>query len=383
MEPDRAALQAKAAALGLPLLRVAPAEPLREAARAARDALDAGRLAGLHWMTAAWLQRAADPQQFLAGASSVIVVGLPYARPAPPAAADARPRGRVAAYAAGRDYHRVFEGRLRRLATWLREGGAAARATVDYGPLLERPLAERAGLGWRGKSTMLLAPGFGPRLLLGAVATSLPFAPDAPLRKSCGSCTRCIVACPTGAISPDGGLLDARRCISYHTIENRGPIPRDLRPLFGDWVFGCDECLDACPVGATNDDAEPEFAARAVDDAFPLLANLLSLDEEGFRERFRGRALMRAKRDGLARNACVALGNVGGPGDVALLVRALDDTTALVRGHAAWALAAIAGRHPTARDQVRVALAARLAREDEPSPREELLAALASLAFDD
>jgi epoxyqueuosine reductase len=288
----------------------------------------------------------------------------------------------VARYARGRDYHRVFETKLRRIARALHaEFGASARATVDYGPLLERPLAAAAGMGWLGKSTMLLVPGFGPWVLLGAIATDLEIVPDAPLRKTCGSCTRCIVACPTGAISPEGGVVDARLCISYHTIENRGPIPRELRAKFGDWVFGCDDCLDSCPVGAANQAAYRDFVPATVDEAYPPLAEVLQLDEASFAERFRGRAIMRAKRDGMARNACIAMGNVGVREDAAVLIAAVDDGAALVRGHAAWGLARLAQRVGV--PGAKLALEKRLAVEQDGWVREELVAALSQLAEGD
>jgi len=289
-------------------------------------------------MTEEWVHRATDPGRFLAGARTVMMVALPYGATTPEPA-DGQARGRIARYARGRDYHRVFEKKLRRVAKAIREElGGAARATVDYGPLLERPLAALSGMGWQGKSTMLLVPGVGPWVLLGAVATDIEVEPDAALQKSCGSCTRCIVACPTGAISPEGGVVDARRCISYHTIENRGAIPRDLRSRFGNWIFGCDDCLISCPVGRGDEPSYPDFLPRSPDDATPALSPLLALDEATFRATYSGRPIMRAKRDGLVRNACIAIGNVGGPAELEPLIGALDDRSPLVRGHAAWAV---------------------------------------------
>jgi epoxyqueuosine reductase len=361
---------------GLNLFGIAPARPVAGVRQAGITALRDGRLAGMAWMNAAWIERAADPQAFLPGARSLIVAGLPcHSRDAEPDPAGPT-RGRVARYARGRDYHRVFETRLRRIARTIRdEFGEKARATVDYGPLLERPLAAAAGLGWIGKSTMLLVPGAGPWVLLGVVATSLELEPGSPLKKTCGSCTRCIAACPTGAIGPDGHTVDARLCISYHTIENRGVVPRELRPKFKDWVFGCDDCLDSCPVGAKRWESYPEFAPGTVDDARPALSDLLALDDQGFGERYRGRAIMRAKRDGLVRNACIALGNVGTAEDLTALAGALADASPLVRGHAAWAVGRIGGRGavPGWTDM----LEARLAVEQDPWVREEIETALA------
>ncbi|HNM77615.1 MAG TPA: tRNA epoxyqueuosine(34) reductase QueG [Tepidiformaceae bacterium] len=270
MESDalREAVLAAVRAEGFELAGIAPATAVPAVREAANDALAAGRLAGMGWMDPAWLERATDPDRFLPGARSIIVVALPNHSPEPEPGPAAGARGRVARYARGRDYHRVFEKRLRRIARWLREEfGTDARATVDYGPLLERPYAELAGLAWRGRSTMALLPGFGPWVMLGVVATTLDLPADQPIRKSCGSCARCITACPTGAIAPDGGVVDARRCISYHTIENRGAIPRELRPLFGDWVFGCDACLDACPVGQSRFESYAEFEPTGPDEA--------------------------------------------------------------------------------------------------------------------
>jgi epoxyqueuosine reductase len=365
---------------GFEIAGIARAETLPEARSAALAALRAGNLADMSWMTEEWIERATDADRFLSGARSLIVVGLPNHSEEPDIPADGKSRGRVASYARGRDYHRVFEKRLRRIAARLRdEFEAEARATVDYGPLLERPYAELAGVAWRGKSTMALVPGFGPWVMLGVIATTLALEPDAPLKKTCGSCTRCIVACPTQAIAADGYVLDSRRCISYQTIENRGSIPRELRASFGDWVFGCDACLDACPVGIRRFESSPEFAPATVDDAFPPLAELLALDEGAFVERFRGKAILRAKRDGLVRNVCIAVGNVGAPHDLASLLIALDDSAALVRGHAAWACGRLAERHPQIAGEAKNALESRLAVEQDSFVREELSFALDQL----
>ncbi|MBK9611158.1 tRNA epoxyqueuosine(34) reductase QueG [Candidatus Amarobacter glycogenicus] len=379
----RESVLAMARAEGFELAGIAPAGDLPEAREAARAALDAGYLAGMAWMTGEWLERATTPDRFLPGARSIVVVALPNHSPEPELPVEGGPaRGRIARYARGRDYHRVFETRLRRIARRIREElGAEARATVDYGPLLERPQAELAGLAWRGKSTMALVPGFGPWVMLGVVATTLALQPDEPLRKSCGSCTRCIAACPTGAIAADGHVVDSRLCISYQTIENRGPIPRELRSKFGARVFGCDDCLDACPVGAGRFESHPDFLPASPEDAAPRLAELLPLDDAAFTERFRGRAIMRAKRDGLLRNACVALGNVGTPGDLDALTGALTDRSPTVRGHAAWAVAALANRHGLT-TIARTPLENALVLEHDSAAREEFVLALAELRGD-
>lgn len=364
---------------GFPVAGIARAEDVPGVRERAMEALAAGHLADMSWMDAAWIERATTSERFLAGARSIIVVGLPNHTRAPDVD-DGAVRGRVARYAWGRDYHRVFEKRLRRLAKRLREEfGAEARATVDYGPLLERPYAELAGLAWRGKSTMELFPGFGPWVMLGVVATSLELEADVPLRKSCGSCRRCITACPTGAIDADGFAVDSRRCISYQTIENRGVIPRELRGSFGDRVFGCDICLEACPVGQHEFATEPDFEPGAIDDALPGLGALLTLSTEEFAERFRGRAIMRAKRDGMVRNACVALGNVGGPLEFPALVQALGDGSWLVRAHAAWAVGQV-GRRNGLVAEAGQALESALAIEQDERVREEVRLALAGVA---
>ncbi len=382
MDP-RARILDLARAEGFDLVRIASAGPILAARTAAQDARIEGRLDGLRWMTEEWIDRATDPGRFLEGAQSVVVLALACHLPDPE-----RPvgpaRGRVARYARGRDYHRVFEKKLRRIARTIRdELDANARPTVDYGPLLERPLAAASGMGWLGKSTMLLVPGVGPWVLLGAIATTLELAPDAPIAKTCGTCTRCISACPTGAISPGGHLVDARRCISYHTIENRGPIPRDLRPLFGDWVFGCDACLDSCPVGVRTPGGHDEFAPPSPGEAFPELEGLLALDAASFEERFRGRAIMRAKRDGLARNAAIALGNTGSLADLPVLETALADASPLVRGHVAWALGHLIERlrpSPDILPDVVASLEKARANEHDEWVREELDLALATIA---
>jgi len=378
---DRERVLAKVRGEGFELAGIASAVKIAEVEAAAQAARGEGRLADMAWMTQEWIERASDPERFLPGARSLIVVALPNHSLDPEAPADGVTRGRVARYARGRDYHRVFEKKLRRIARDLRkEFGVEARATVDYGPLLERPFAEAAGLGWQGKSTMLLVPGFGPWVMLGVIATTLELEPDGPVKKTCGSCTRCIVACPTGAISPEGEVLDARLCISYHTIENRGPIPRELRAKFGDWVFGCDDCLDACPVGRGNFASYPDFEPLTIDHARPDLAGLIALDDESFEARFQGRAIMRAKRAGLARNACVALGNTGSAADLGTLSKALEDGSPLVRGHAGWAIGRLAGRHRVIGSRARIELEKSLAIEQDSWVREELSLALAELA---
>lgn len=315
-----------------------------------------GLMDGLPWYTAGRVKRGASPQELLPGAQSIISLGLNYypADPAAdPAAADAdddsRPSGpgltgQIARYARGRDYHRVMKARMRDFAAGLAarlDTPIAARWYVDDGPMLDRAAAARAGLGWFGKNSNILTRELGSWVFLGQVITDLKIAPDAPLVKTCGSCVRCIDACPTGAIVAPY-VIDNARCISHLTIENRGAIPRELRPLLGDWIFGCDLCQEVCPVNRKAQPAqEPAFGKAAL--ATADLIAILEMSETDFRERFRGTPILRAKRIGLQRNACVALGNGKNPAAIPALDRALRQGETLVRGHAAWALGQIGG----------------------------------------
>ena len=315
-----------------------------------------GLMEGLPWYTAGRVKRGANPQELLPGAQSIISLGLNYYPadpPADPAAADtdadSRPSGpgltgQIARYARGRDYHRVMKARMRDFAAGLAarlDTPIAARWYVDDGPMLDRAAAARAGLGWFGKNSNILTRELGSWVFLGQVLTDLKIAPDAPLVKTCGSCVRCIDACPTGAIVAPY-VIDNARCISHLTIENRGAIPRELRPLLGDWIFGCDLCQEVCPVNRKAQPAqEPAFGQANL--ATADLIEILEMSETDFRERFKGTPILRAKRIGLQRNACVALGNGKNPAAVPALDRALQQGETLVRGHAAWALGQIGG----------------------------------------
>ncbi len=310
------------------------------------------------------VRRRLSPAEALTGCRTVIVTSLVYgAQPGPrtpepspdapfPAPAVAGPAGRralpiVARYASGRDYHGVFEERLDRLAEQIEvlAPGSRTKRYVDYGPVLEREHAQRAGLGWIAKNTMLIHPRLGSYLLLGELLTTLELPPDEPFTEDrCGTCERCIVACPTDAIR-SGRRLDARRCISYLTIELRGAIPLDLRPLIGTHVFGCDICQEVCPWNS-HADGEASGSPFALEPGRPfprgsLIAwvdEILPLSAATFRERYRGTALTRPGRDGLLRNLAVALGNAGGEGAVGALQRLTADRSELVREHARWAL---------------------------------------------
>jgi epoxyqueuosine reductase len=340
----------------------------------------------------------ADPAALLPGAQSLIAATLNY-QPPPREAPGAQPlHGRVARYAWGRDYHEVLREKLERLAArldaWVREAAGRPlgwRAFVDSGPIMEREFAARGGLGWVGKNANLIHWEHGSWLFIGELLVDVALEPDLPpppraadpaallpLRESCGTCTACIDACPTQAIVADK-TVDARRCISYLTIELKGPIPAHLRPGLGGWVFGCDVCQEVCPWNrGAPVSAEPAFQGSA-GAAFPSLPDLLALDELTFRARYRHTPLARARRRGLLRNAAIALGNrlatldSSAPASAegrAALRQALDDPETLVRGAAAWALGR--ARHGQARGW----LARALAGEPDPGVRRELTAAL-------
>ena len=324
-----------------------------------------------------YLQRRVEarlsPAEILEGARSVVCVALQYESESGEQAAEGDlPRG-VARYARGRDYHDVMTPALKALAERISAAfpGTGARWYVDTGPVLERELAARAGIGAVGKNTMLLHPEAGSWFLLGELFLTLDLAPDPPMAEPCGSCTRCLEACPTGAL-PRPYFLDSRRCISYWTIEHRGDIPASVRESLGEWVFGCDICQEVCPWNDSPTVTGSAALGGAGWHGFDL-RDLLGLRREQYTERFRGSPLKRAKLEGLQRNAAVAMGNRGSLEDVEALGGALDRGAAGVRGHAAWALGRIGGE----------AAARRLRRaldfEREPSVRGEIESALEGL----
>ncbi len=299
-----------------------------------------------------WLERGeqkrADPQLVLDGARSVIVLALNYWQgPSPPTLPGAPSTGRVARYAWGDDYHELIAQKLRALDCYLQTLGGVQRCYVDTGPILERDFAAQAGAGWHGKSTMLLHPELGTWYFLAEILTTLDLEPDAPVPPRCGSCTRCLDACPTGALRRDRPLtLDARLCISYLTIEHKGAIPLELRPLMGDRIYGCDDCLDACPWNRfAQVSREAAFRARPGTVGMAL-RDYLAMSQEDFSAAFKGSPVKRTKRRGLLRNVCVALGNVGTPDDLPALTRAATQEEPLVAEHARWAIERIHARHP-------------------------------------
>jgi epoxyqueuosine reductase len=313
-----------------------------------------------------------DPRLLVPWAVSIISVGMNYYTPSRRLTPPERGHGWISRYAWGDDYHGVLREKLEALLVSIRgffgeivEG----RAFVDSGPILERDLAGTAGVGWIGKNTQLISPTKGSWFFLGELFTNLSLAYDQAIRDRCGQCELCLKACPTGAfIGPF--LLDARRCISYLTIELKGSIPRHLRPLIGNHVFGCDICQEVCPYNVkANPTNEPSYAPRPGLYA-PELISLLSIDQEEFSRRFRGSPILRAKRRGFLRNVAVALGNSAGPEAVPALADALNDHEPLVRGHAAWALGRIGSSAAIA------ALQQKLLSEDDAEVKSEIEEAL-------
>jgi len=269
-----------------------------------------------------------DPRQYDPIAKTIIVAGITSHQTSTRAR-----RGRIAAYAQGLDYHDILRDKLEKLAqNTLDIWGGHYRICVDSSPLMEKPLAAMAGLGWQGKNTLLIHPQHGPWLMLGSILTDLKFTPDSPSSDHCGTCTRCLDACPTQAF-PQPYVLDARRCLAYLTIEHPGSIPEEFRTLVGDRLFGCDECLDICP---WNRHAQQSRELRLSPISRSDLPEMLGWDETRFRKEFRGTPIFRLKRGRWLRNICVVLGNIGTTEDLPALEKASQDLDPLVREHALW-----------------------------------------------
>lgn len=338
------ALRAEARALGFVSVGFASAEedPLRRARLL--EWLSEGRHGSMEWMEARADQRGA-PTSLWPEAKSVIALGMSYAPDADPLAlADAPDKARISVYAQGRDYHDVVKKALKALARWLipaaeRAGfvGPQLKVFVDTAPVMEKPLSQAAGIGWQGKHTNLVSREHGSWLFLGAIYTTLPFAPDAPHRDQCGSCNRCQAACPTDAF-PAPYRLDARRCISYLTIEHHGPIPHEFRAAMGNRIYGCDDCLAVCPWNKFADAAHRhmKFAPRA-DLVDPPLAEFLALDDARFRTRFSGSPIKRIGRNRFVRNCLIAAGNSGERALLPLVHRLTADPDPVVAEAAGWA----------------------------------------------
>ena len=332
------AIKARAKSEGFDIVRFADARASPDNAARLGEFLDAGHHGGMDWMAerAHWR---ADPQILWPDARSVIVLGLNYGPDGDPLAILARKdRAAISAYAQGDDYHDVVKKKLKVLAGYIfRTHGAEVKVFVDTAPVMEKPLAQKAGLGWQGKHTNLVSRDFGSWLFLGSIFTTLELPADAPEQDHCGNCHACLDICPTKAF-PAPYRLDARRCISYLTIENKGPIPREFREAMGNRIYGCDDCLAVCPWNKfASQSAEIKLRAREELKA-PPLAELAALDGTAFRALFRKSPLKRIGRDRFLRNVMIAIGNCG-DGRLARPARAaLDDPSPLVRGAAIWAL---------------------------------------------
>lgn len=394
MSSPTRALRAFARDLGFDAVAIAPVGPSPDHDRYVRW-VEAGYGGAMDYLVR-HSEAKIDPRALLAEAQSVILVGLNYAFRADPAMRRDPSRGQIAAYALGDDYHEVMRAALIELDGWLRaQTGRSSRGRVfvDSAPVLERSWAQQAGLGFIGKNTCLIRPGIGSYFFLGGLLVPERLDYDEPPRRldgataegtghevqwlmaggglgTCGRCTRCLDACPTGAfVSPY--VLDARRCISYLTIELRGEIPLPLRPGMGNWVFGCDVCQDVCPWNRrTPGAAHPRLQPRPERVSPPLL-DLLTLDRQGFTSRFRNSPVLRAKWDGFLRSACVAAGNWGDPAAGEALAVHLNESPPLVAAHAAWALGRLAGG--AGRDRLAMALN----RSREPVIEAAIVAALA------
>jgi epoxyqueuosine reductase len=307
-------------------------------------------LAGKNHGEMAWLERSApkriDPQKILAGARSVIALAASYQIENRQSAIGNPQSGLVARYARFDDYHEILGDRLKSLAEFVNPlGGADTKSLwyVDTGPILERDFAQRAGLGFIGKHTNLINRKLGNWIFIAEILTTLKLEPDAPEKNHCGKCSRCITACPTNAISAPF-QLDARKCISYLTIELKGAIPVELRPAIGNRIFGCDDCLAACPWNRfAREGSLMKSHARAQLDS-PDLIELLKLDDAGFKSRFAGSPILRTKRRGFLRNVCVALGNTGDETGLPGLAKATQDPEPLIAEHADWAIRQVEAR---------------------------------------
>ena len=368
------ALRKKATALGFEICRIAPAQPPPNASAHLAAWLGQGAHGDMAWM-AETLERRVDPRALMSEAKSVIMLGLNYGPESDPLAALKRAdRAAISVYARRRDYHDVIKGKLKQLAAFLvaeaHPDETGVKVFVDTAPLMEKPLAALAGLGWQGKHTNLVSREFGSWLFLGAILTDLALPLDRPETDHCGQCRACLDACPTQAF-PAPYRIDARRCISYLTIEHKGPIPRELRRAMGNRIYGCDDCLAVCPWNKfAIAGREAKLAAREDLNAPPLV-ELARLDDKSFRALFAGGPIKRIGRGRFLRNVMIAIGNSQTPALAAEAIRSLDDESPLVRGAAVWALSRLTPREEVARQA-----SARMGAESDPSVIEEWRIAL-------
>ena len=331
-------IRRRAAGLGFEVCRFTGLDAPWPATARLQAFLEAGRQGDMDWM-AATADRRAHPRSLWPEARSAVVLGLNYGPEADPLEGLAlRDRGLISVYARGEDYHDVIKGRLKQLGGWLASRtGAGLKVFVDTAPLMEKPLAQQAGLGWQGKHTNLVSRDFGSWLFLGVILTEAVLTPDAPETDHCGQCRACLDACPTAAF-PAPYQLDARRCVSYLTIEHRGPVDPELRPGLGNRIYGCDDCLAVCPWNKFAQAGREQRLAARDDLAAPPLAELAALDDAAFRARFARSPVKRTGRDRFLRNVLYAIGNSGDPDLVPAARARLEDASPLVRGAAVWAL---------------------------------------------
>jgi Uncharacterized Fe-S protein len=405
--------------LGFAAARITDAAAFPTAQQAIQERVERGMFEGLPWFTKERAVVSCHPDALLPTARSIIALAFFYLtqQPDEDSEADNLPRGRISRYAWGDDYHDIIKPKLQQFAAWLHDYAQSelgieseTRLFVDTGRMVDRAVAERSGLGWYGKNTNILTHGWGSWVFLAEIVTNLPLAPDQPLKANCGNCEICLHACPTGALTGPYEL-DSTRCISFLTIELRGSIPVELRPLIGNLIYGCDICQEVCPVNkvaekrlglrdaqgkqligiqsiqraareqastatitATANTRKAEvnelLRPRLATGTAPELIPLLALTEEEFRDRFRRSPIKRTKRRGLLRNVCVALGNLRDPQAVPALIRALHDVEPLIRGHAAWALGRIAT------EQSRAALLLAQSQEEDSEVLQEIKYAL-------
>lgn len=347
-----AELRARATALGFESFGIAPADARPDLPEKLNAALAAGWHGEMDWL-AETPERRGSPNGMWAEAKSVILLGLNYGPETDPMAILGEPAlGTISVYARNRDYHEIIKGKLKEVAGLLaRRSGAEVKVFVDTAPLMEKPLAEAAGLGWQGKHTVLVSRDFGSWLFLGAILTSADLPADAPHEESCGSCTRCLDICPTKAF-PAPFQLDARRCLAYLTVEHKGPIPLEFRLPMGNRIYGCDDCLAVCPWNKfATISREAKLRARPELER-PVLADLVQLDDAGFRALFAGSPIKRIGHGRFLRNVLIAVGNSGLPELVPLVEARLGSDHALVRGAAVWALRRLA---PERADHLRLA----------------------------
>ncbi|HUS95586.1 MAG TPA: tRNA epoxyqueuosine(34) reductase QueG [Hyphomicrobiaceae bacterium] len=340
-------VRVQAGRLGFDAVGIAAPGAIGIAGQRLRAFVGEGRHAEMVWMSDT-LERRADPRRLWPECRSVIMLGMSYAPSADPLTQlqerlSEPGRGLVSFYAKGKDYHDIIKGKLKQVASGLAQAsGEGVKVFVDTAPLMEKPLAEAAGIGWQGKHTNLVSRTHGSWLFLGAILTAAQLAPDAPEADHCGSCSRCLDVCPTDAF-PAPYQLDPRRCIAYLTIEHKGHIAEEFRRPIGNRVFGCDDCLAVCPWNKFAADArEQRFAARSETDD-PPLEELLALDDAAFRKRFAGTPVKRTGRDRIVRNALIAAGNSGNPDILPLVGERAGDDSPLVRAMAAWAAHRLAG----------------------------------------